>query len=42
VLVWLISFYAILTGALLFGLGLRAWRAARQRPFQRAAAAGGH
>jgi uncharacterized membrane protein HdeD (DUF308 family) len=41
-LVWLISFYAILTGALLFGLGLRAWRAARQRPFQRAAAAGGH
>jgi uncharacterized membrane protein HdeD (DUF308 family) len=40
-LVWLISFYAILTGVLLFSLGLRAWRAARQRPFHAAVAAGG-
>lgn len=40
-LVWLISFYAILTGALLFGVGLRAWRAERQAPFHPAAAAGG-
>jgi uncharacterized membrane protein HdeD (DUF308 family) len=40
-LVWLISLYAIFTGALLFGLGLRVWRAARQQPFHRAAAAGG-
>lgn len=31
-MVWLISFYAIVTGALLFGLGLRAWRAARRVP----------
>ena len=40
-LVWLISFYAILTGVLLFGLGLRAWRATRQQPFHPAVAAGG-
>jgi hypothetical protein len=40
-MVWLISFYAILTGALLFGFGLRAWRAARQQPFHTAVAAGG-
>jgi uncharacterized membrane protein HdeD (DUF308 family) len=39
-LVWLISFYAILTGVLLFGLGLRAWRAARREPFHPAVAAG--
>ena len=42
VMVWLISFYAILTGVLLFGLGLRTWRAARRLPLRRAVAAGGH
>ena len=30
---WLISFYSILTGVLLFGLGLRTRRAAHQEPF---------
>jgi uncharacterized membrane protein HdeD (DUF308 family) len=40
-LVWLISIYAILTGVLLFGFGLRAWRAARQQPLHAAVAAGG-
>lgn len=40
-MVWLISFYACFTGVLLFGLGLRARRAARQRPFPPAVAAGG-
>jgi uncharacterized membrane protein HdeD (DUF308 family) len=40
-LVWLISFYAIFTGALLFGLGLRAWRAERRRPLHRPVAAAG-
>jgi uncharacterized membrane protein HdeD (DUF308 family) len=40
-LVWLISFYAIFTGALLFGLGLRAWRAVRRQPLHRPVAAAG-
>jgi uncharacterized membrane protein HdeD (DUF308 family) len=40
-LVWLISFYAILNGVLLFGLGLRAWREARAQPLRSAVAAGG-
>lgn len=40
-MVWLISFYAILTGLLLFGLGLRARRAARQETLPPAVAADG-
>jgi uncharacterized membrane protein HdeD (DUF308 family) len=40
-LVWLISFYATLTGVLLFGHGLRAWRAAREQPFRPSVAARG-
>jgi uncharacterized membrane protein HdeD (DUF308 family) len=40
-LVWLISFYALLTGVLLFGLGLRAWRAAGGQPFRPATAGRG-
>jgi uncharacterized membrane protein HdeD (DUF308 family) len=40
-LVWLISAYAILTGVLLFALGFRLWRAARDQPLRPAAAAGG-
>jgi uncharacterized membrane protein HdeD (DUF308 family) len=38
---WLIGFYAILTGALLFGLGWRMHRAARHQPLRPAAAVGG-
>ena len=41
-LVWLVSLYAILTGALLFGLGLRMYRSARHQPLRPAAAAGRH
>jgi uncharacterized membrane protein HdeD (DUF308 family) len=40
-LIWLISFYAVLTGLLLFGLGLRTRRAAREQPLNPAPAAGG-
>jgi uncharacterized membrane protein HdeD (DUF308 family) len=40
-LVWLVSLYAILTGALLFGLGWRMHREARHQPLRPAAAAGG-
>jgi uncharacterized membrane protein HdeD (DUF308 family) len=40
-LVWLISVYAIVTGVLLFSLGLRTWRAARSDPFHHGLA-GGH
>jgi uncharacterized membrane protein HdeD (DUF308 family) len=40
-MVWLISFYAVLSGVLLFSLGLRARRAARQETFRRPVAAGG-
>ena len=40
-MVWLVSFYAILTGGLLFGLGWRMRRAARHQPLRPAAASGG-
>lgn len=40
-MVWLISFYAILTGALLFGLGLRTRRATRRESLRPSLAAGG-
>ncbi len=39
-MVWLISFHAVLTGALLLGLGLRTRPAARQERLRPAAAAG--
>jgi uncharacterized membrane protein HdeD (DUF308 family) len=39
-MVWLISFYAILTGVLLFGLGLRARRATHNDSFHPAVAGG--
>ena len=39
-MVWLISFYAILTGVLLFGLGWRTRRAARQEMLRPMAAGG--